>query len=223
MAVRAVDEAAPNGAGRPGRLRRGRPPSTTPERIAHVALELFAREGFDETTVDEIAAAAGIGRRTFFRYFASKNDVLWSDHGARLERMGAHLRASPPDEPLLDAVRRAVVASTDFSSDEQPALRLRIELIETVPSLQAHSLLAHAAWRRVIAEFVAQRLGLEAEDLMPQAIAYASLGVTMASTRWWVRRRGANLGEHLDLALRHFATGFGQVEALTDLSGRARW
>ncbi|MPZ65457.1 MAG: mycofactocin system transcriptional regulator [Pseudonocardiaceae bacterium] len=223
MAARAVDEAASNGPGPPDRLRRGRPPRTTRGRIAHVALELFAREGFDETTVDEIAAAVGIGRRTFFRYFPSKNDVLWSDHGARLEQMGAHLRASPPDEPLLDTVRRAVVASTDFSRAEQHALRLRIELIEAVPSLQAHSVLVHAAWRRVIAEFVAQRLGLEAEDLLPQAIAYASLGVTMASTRWWVRRGGTNLQDHLDLALRHLATGFGQVEALADQSRRARW
>ncbi len=58
---------------------RGRRPSTTREAIARRALDLFERNGFDATTVDEIAAAVGISRRTFFRYYSSKRDVVWGN------------------------------------------------------------------------------------------------------------------------------------------------
>jgi mycofactocin system transcriptional regulator len=195
-------------------VRRGRRLSTTREKIADVALELFARNGFEETTVEEIAVAAGIGRRTFFRYFTSKNDVPWSDLSVRLDQMRIDLHASPRDEPIMEAIRKAVLTATDYSRADQPIIRQRIELIETVPALQSHSALVYAAWRRVIAEFVAERLGGDVEDLVPQTIAYATLAATMASTRWWIRHEGTDLAHHLDLALRYLANGFAQFEPI---------
>src|SRR4051812_41921439 len=63
----------------------GRPPVSSRAAIERVAFTLFARQGFDETTVEDIAAAAGISRRTFFRYFASKNDVVWGEFDRGLE------------------------------------------------------------------------------------------------------------------------------------------
>ena len=57
--------------------RRGRPPGTSARELEVVALELFAEHGFADTTVEQIASAAGVSRRTFFRYFDSKTDVLW--------------------------------------------------------------------------------------------------------------------------------------------------
>ena len=66
---------------------RGRPASTTREDVARAALELFARHGYDETTVDDIAAAVGISRRTFFRYYESKPDVVWGEFDAELVRL----------------------------------------------------------------------------------------------------------------------------------------
>jgi mycofactocin system transcriptional regulator len=193
-------------------MRRGRRPSTTRESVATVALELFSANGFEQTTVDEIAAAAGIGRRTFFRYFASKADILWYDHQLRLERMSGYLQACPRGQPLFDAIRAAVVASTDFGAEDHARLGLRIELMETVPALQSHLMLGHASWRRVIAEFVAHRLGMQAGDLLPQSVAYASLGATMATTRWWVRNPGTDLQHNLDQALRRLGTGFDQLD-----------
>src|SRR4051812_26554524 len=72
----------------------GRPPLTTRLEIERVAFALFAERGFDETTVEDIAAAAGISRRTFFRYFASKNDVVWGDFDAGLQHFAEVLDAA---------------------------------------------------------------------------------------------------------------------------------
>ena len=77
----------PNGGGQPGRRR-----VTSRGELEHVAFELFEANGFEQTTVEDIAAAAGIGRRTFFRYFRSKNDVPWGTFELELERMRARLR-----------------------------------------------------------------------------------------------------------------------------------
>ncbi len=119
-----------------------------------MAMELFSANGFEQTTVGEIAEAAGIGRRTFFRYFASKSDILWHDHSVRLERMSGYLQACPPEQPLFEAIRAAVVATTDFGAEDHACrLGLRIELMETVPALQsqldARPRLVAASHRRV--------------------------------------------------------------------------
>ena len=95
---------AVSGAGHPGRRR-----ATSRADLEQVAFTLFASRGFDRTTVDEIAAAAGIGRRTFFRYFPSKNDIPWGAFEDELERMRVRLKACPPEVPLMDAIRVALI------------------------------------------------------------------------------------------------------------------
>ena len=67
---------------------RGRRPATSRERVARAALELFARHGYDTTTVEDIAAAVGVSRRTFFRYYESKSDMVWGEFDAELVRFG---------------------------------------------------------------------------------------------------------------------------------------
>src|SRR4051795_13634166 len=91
-------------------MKQGRPAVTTREELELVALQLFAERGFDHTTVDDVADAAGIGRRTFFRYFASKNDVVWGDWDVALAFFRTELEAIPGDVPLLDGLREAVKA-----------------------------------------------------------------------------------------------------------------
>ncbi len=94
--------------------RRGRPPSTTRRDIEVVALKLFSERGFDETSVDEIAAAAGINRRSLFRYFDSKAAILWHDFDHEVERIEAAFREVPPEVPLMTAIRQVVVASNRY-------------------------------------------------------------------------------------------------------------
>lgn len=190
-------------------VRRGRRPSTSPRELEKVAFELFARKSFEATTVDEIATAAGIGRRTFFRYFESKNDIVWGRFTEHLDLMRDRFRRCPPDQPLMDALRAVVIDFNRIDPDEAPWHRRRMELILRVPALQAHSTLRYAEWRAVVAEFAADRLGVDQQSLVPQAIAYAALGVALAAYERWLADPAHDLSEALDEALTGLATGFG--------------
>ena len=132
-----------------------------------MALDLFATRGFEETTVDDIAAAAGIGRRTFFRYYASKNDAVWGDFDTQLDKLRAWFDECKPDVPLMDAVHRAVVVFNRLPRDQEPWHRRRMALILNTPALQAHSTPMYARWRAVIAEFAATRTGTRWTGLRP--------------------------------------------------------
>jgi len=188
--------------------RAGRRRVTSREQLEHAAFDLFGRRGFDQTTVDDIAAAAGIGRRTFFRYFPSKNDVPWGNFEAELERMRVRLKACPPRTPLMDAIRVAVVDFNRIAPEQIPMHRRRMELILRTPALQAHSTLRYAAWREVIAEFAGERLGQPPEALAPRTIAYVALGVAVAAYEQWLQADGADLSDLLDRAMRELAAAF---------------
>lgn len=193
----------PDGGGQPGRRR-----VTSRADLEHVAFELFAANGFEQTTVEDIAAAAGIGRRTFFRYFPSKNDIPWGMFEVELERMRARLKACPRDVHLMDAIRVALVDFNKVEPAQIPRHRRRMELILRVPALLAYSTLRFAAWRDVVAEFVGERTGQRPDSLAPQAIAHAILGVAVAAYEQWLDDEDADLGTLLDSAMRELAAAF---------------
>ncbi len=187
---------------------RGRPAATSRQDVARAALELFARRGYDETTVDDIAAAVGISRRTFFRYYETKPDVVWGEFDAELVRLRDRLAESSDETPLLDVLRRSVMATNHFGAGELDELRIRMVLISTVPSLVAHSAVRYEEWCDVVAGFAATRLGGAPEDLGPQTVARASLGAAMAAFACWARSDGGDLVAEVDRAFRLLATGF---------------
>ncbi|WP_232021399.1 MULTISPECIES: mycofactocin system transcriptional regulator [Pseudonocardia] len=188
-----------DGSGAVSPLRRaGRRPVTSRSEIEHIALEMFSDHGFEHTTVDDVASAAGIGRRTFFRYYASKNDVAWGSFDEQLVRMRAVLAAQPADLPVLEGIRRAVLEFNHVEPAEQPWHRRRLRLILGTPALQAHSTLRYAAWREVVADHVAERRGEPASALVPQSIGHACLGVCLAAYERWLADDGAELAGLLD-------------------------
>jgi len=186
----------------------GRRRVTSQAELEQAAFGLFAAHGFDATTVDEIAAAAGIGRRTFFRYFPSKNDIPWGAFEAELERMRVRLKACPAEVPLMEAIRVALIDFNQVAPDHVPLHRRRMELILRVPTLLAHSTLRFTAWRAVVAEFVAERAGRRPDDLAPQTIAHAVLGVAVAAYEHWLDDPAADLGSLLDDAMRELDAAF---------------
>jgi mycofactocin system transcriptional regulator len=194
-------------AANPSTGRAGRRPVTSAAELERHALLIFEARGFDATTVEEIAAAAGIGRRTFFRYYASKNDVAWGEFDAHLQTMRAALAATPADAPVLAALRQAILDFNTYPVAEADWHRRRMALILRTPALQAHSTLRYAAWRAVVAEFVAARLGVAPDALEPRTVAWVFLGAAVAGYEEWLTQPGADLGPILDRSLRLLTDG----------------
>ena len=188
--------------------RRGRPPGTSARELEVIALRLFAEHGFDETTVEQISAAAGVSSRTFFRYFDSKADVLWHDFDQEVAALRETLAGIPADVSALEGIRQAVVQVNRYTAADVPELMTRINLIATVPALQASSSIHYDAWERAVIDFAAQRLGEPATTLRPVAIGRATLAVCRAAYEQWVSRGDADLTVYLDQALKLMADGF---------------
>lgn len=180
--------------------RLGRPPVTSRAELEQIALELFLRHGFNETTLDDISAAAGIARRTFFGYFSSKNDVVWGDFDALLRGMEEWLTDGDDGRPLLTTLTDAVVRFNDLPPEAAPAHRQRMALILHVPALQAHSTLRYADWRNVVARFAARRLDQPVDALLPQLVGHVSLGAALTAYGQWLADESADLTELLTAA-----------------------
>lgn len=164
----------------------------TREAIASAALRLFSDQGFRETTVEEVAAAADVSPRTFFRYFATKEDAALADHGRRLAAIRDALAAGPSDEPVTAPVRRALLAMVGEVAADPAAGLARARIVSTEPSVLARSLELQAAYEDAIANAVAMRLGVDVDlDPRPRVIAGAALGALRAAMRRWVGSDGA--------------------------------
>lgn len=194
-----------------GSRRIGRAPATTHGELSHIALTLFLDRGFEQTTIEDIVRAAGIGRRTFFRYFASKNDLPWGDFDTLLAGMRAHLASLPRDIPLADALRAAVVEFNRYPDEELPYHRDRMRLLLNVPTLLAHSTLRYTEWRQVVADYVAGRRDEPVDALEPQAIAWACLGLCLAAYEQWLAHEDADLLQLLSDAFDRLREVFGAV------------
>ncbi|OBI01776.1 mycofactocin system transcriptional regulator [Mycolicibacter heraklionensis] len=177
--------------------RAGRRRSTTPQHITDVAIDLFAARGFGEVSVDDVAQAAGIGRRTVFRYYASKNAIPWGDFDAHLRQLRELLDGIEPEAPLGEALRAALLAFNTFGDSETARHRRRMRVILQTDELQAYSMTMYAGWRTVIAEFVARRAGLHATDLRPQTVAWMMLGVALSAYERWLGDESLELPEVL--------------------------
>jgi TetR/AcrR family transcriptional regulator, regulator of mycofactocin system len=175
----------------------GRRRSTTRHHITDVAIELFARRGFDEVSVDDVAEAAGIARRTLFRYYASKNAIPWGDFDTHLQHLRDLLARMASQVPIEQALRKALLAFNTFDESEMRRHRLRMGVILKTAELQEYSMTMYAGWRGVIAEFVAHRCGQKAQDLVPQTVAWAMLGVALAAYEHWLGDESVSLTQAL--------------------------
>lgn len=179
--------------------------------IAARALVLFDENGFDGVTVDDIAAAAGISRRSFFRYFPTKEDVVVGTHAANGLRVTEALIARPQDENVWLSLRRAFDFLADNVTSEPDMSARTMRIINSTASLRAHSLEKHLAWAADLSPEVTRRLGGKSQRLAASALIHAAFGC-------------------LDVALAQFATDFDgpsihdlldtAFEAITAYSGR---
>lgn len=158
--------------------------------IAQHALALFAAHGFDDVTVDDIAASAGISPRTFFRYFDTKEDALLPWDAGQLQRLEEALRAQPPAEGAFDAVRGAVLElAQEYETNSEEFLH-QARLVLATPSVHARSLRHQAEREAVIRAFAADRSGHAETSLLPQLLAAGCMAALRAALTTWLHDDG---------------------------------
>jgi AcrR family transcriptional regulator len=169
---------APAGQARPGL--RERKKARTRAAIREHALRLFREQGYDETTVEQIAEAADVSPSTFFRYFPTKEDVVLQDD-MELLWIDA-LRAQPSELTTMAAIRASLRdAFASMSADDLAQLRETTDLTLSVPAVRARMLDEFARTIQVLAGAVAERAGRPADDSTVVALTGAVLGIAMAA------------------------------------------
>lgn len=160
------------------------------DELAEAALKLLAVRDFEDTTIDQIAAEAGVSRRTFFRYFQSKEDVIVESFATVGEDLCAALQARPARERPATVLRQTFCLFEHVCTDHpEKALRLTRLILHT-PALHARYLERQAEWKTTLAEALALREKMSRHDLAPViavGVAFAALDVAL---RAWVAGDG---------------------------------
>jgi AcrR family transcriptional regulator len=170
---------------------RERKKTATRRQLMAVALRLFEKQGFENTTVEEIAAAADVAPRTFFRYFPTKVDVLFADHVDQVALLRETLATRSPDEPIVDAVRRATLEGVKRVAADPSLFLTRSRLAASVPAAHAHSRYLDADFEDVIAQAVAANRKTDpATDLRARVVARAAWSATRAARDIWLASGG---------------------------------
>lgn len=174
----------------------GRPAVTSAHQLAACAQRLFLRQGFDATTVEDIAVEAGVSRRTFFRYFATKADVVWVESAVELVAFAELLSDADRSGPADVVVTEAFIATLTHDPEDAEWARHRAQLILTVPAVQAHANEVYRQWRAVIVDFVAAYSDT-GDDAYATAVAYATMAASSAAHERWLATPATPLSDHL--------------------------
>jgi AcrR family transcriptional regulator len=188
------------------------------DRLAQAAFALFDERGYEQATIDDITERAGLGRTTFFRYFRSKEDVIFPDHDRLLDQIRERLRTSSHGTALAvvsDAVRLVLL----HYLDEGDLARRRYRLTSSVPALRDREIATVARYQRVFREFIADWMGDPAEPaparqaLRAELMAASVVAAHNHVLRHWLRGESADPIGELDHAMRDvvglFATAAG--------------
>ncbi|WP_266381908.1 TetR family transcriptional regulator [Streptomyces canus] len=189
---------------------RERKKQRTREALLRVAIELFTTEGYERTTVDDIADAVEVSQRTFFRYFAGKEDAALALDEMTVTRFVDAVRARPPHEPPLDALRQAVLESWDTLHEVVesvvPVERFlaMYRVIESTPVLLAAHLRRSAEAEEVLTRVLAEREGLDAAtDPRPRLLVAVFSGVMRVTERQWLTDGEFSLEAMRELTVSH--------------------
>jgi AcrR family transcriptional regulator len=186
---------------------RERKKAKTRASIQRHALRLFREQGYEATTVSQIAEAAEVSESTFFRYFPTKEEVVWWDDFDPLifEAFRTQPAGSNPVQALHAAFRDVL---TRLSAADRAELRERIELVLSTPPLRATLLDQIRGPMRVLAETVAERTGRRPDDLTARALAGAVIGVGLSAMFAAVDNPNADIVFLLDTMMAQLEAGF---------------
>ena len=185
---------------------RARKRAETHARIQAEGMRLFLRNGFEATTLDDVAEAAGVSRRTLMNYFGSKEEIVFSTKAGFSRMVADAVAARPVDEPLLDMVENALVDLAERPrSDEARAVAV---LIHATPSLRAGDQAKYEQVERRLAETLASRKGLPSDDITCRVVAGAAVSIMKLSMDAWLanpEEQPEKFGRAAFAALRHAA------------------
>lgn len=160
---------------------------TPRERLTEAAFELFDEHGFEQTTVDDVAERAGVGRTTFFRSFRSKEDVVLPDHAQALTAVRERLAAATPQTAHLAVAEAARLVLRRYLAEGAHA-RSRYRLTSTVPALRAREIAGQQQYQRTFREFIhASTGGTPATALRAELMANAVITAHNHVLRAWLR------------------------------------
>jgi AcrR family transcriptional regulator len=191
---------------------RERKKARTREALQDAAMERFARQGFDRTTVEEIAEACEVSPRTFFRYFPTKEDVLFADGEARRERLLAVIAARPADEPAFVALCAAMRTLTDDYRNDRDALVERFQVVAASPHLQAYKAEHQHGWEAAVVDVLERRAEARhhtvARNELQLVTAVCTAALRVALDAWVADPSAPDLAVLLDDAFERLARGF---------------
>jgi AcrR family transcriptional regulator len=157
--------------------------------LVAAAVTLFTDHGYDETTIDDIATSAGVGRRTFFRYFRSKEDAISPDHETGLARVAEVFTTAHPDEPTMSLVLRAGETVFELYTDDPQLSVRRFALAHRVPVLRDRESAGVDHYRRLFTRHLRARLGRESGhegDLRAAVVGASVVAAHNVALREWL-------------------------------------
>ena len=178
--------------------------------IRAAAFRRFAEQGYEATTVDQIAADAEVSPSTFFRYFPTKEDLVISDDYDPL--MEAAFRARPRDEPLVESIRQAMIEPLSrILAAERDDVLLRMKLYREVPAIRARALVGQQESATMMCGLLAERTGESADSLRLRAVVSAILAASGEAVLYWSERGGEDdMAEVLSSAISALGDAFGR-------------
>jgi len=179
----------------------GRPRTIDPDEVSLVALRLFDEQGFDEVSMDDVAAAAGISRRSLFRLFPSKAALVWGGLEEFAARFTDALRSRPADEPSGVALRAAYRVGASFPDETVEVTRHRLRVIRANPSLQRGGDATITSLTDAIVRFVAERDGGSVDDLAVVVRANSLAAATSTALSWWATHGEGRPADVVDRAI----------------------
>ncbi len=153
--------------------------------LSTAAEELFLSRGFERTTVEQIARAAGVSRRTFFRYYESKEDVLVERSDRLGERLYGELAARPREEPPLLAIRNALVPAVEAGIEDADFVRWVIRVLREKSPLRRAMMERRNRLEERIAALMAERLGSRPDDNTPMLLAFLTRALHDTAFNAW--------------------------------------
>ena len=181
-----------------------------------VALGHLAEHGYDDTTVDELAKAAGISRRTFFRYFPAKDDVVAQSFDEICESITGSIARQPAGTPPLEVIRTALLEGMASIEKDPARSRILLRMIHGHPRLHGRFLDRQVESRNLLAEALAERMDDRLEAEVMSGLAYTVYDVALAR---WLEDETAELQGTIDAA---FETLISQLAAAASVTARAR-